>query len=230
MMRSAATVAVVCAWVCLALVAGANALAAQATVEGVSLKLPAPAGFCELTAGNAADKRMLDEISDLVAKARGNRLLAMSADCQQLADWRAGRRLLGDYGQYQAPQLAAASEETFHQTCAALRTQGGEAFSGMKGDLKAKMEESIRRMKVNDQSFVGFLGEDPTACYVALLQKLKAEDGSDIAQLTLLAITIIKDRFLFVNRYAPYVDSGTVSEALAKLKLTIAALQAANRS
>jgi hypothetical protein len=205
-------------------------MAAQVTVEGVSINLPAPAGFCELNSSNPADKRMLDTIGGLVAKARGNQLLAMSADCQQLADWRAGRRLLGDYGQYQAPQVAAGSEETFRQTCAALRTQGGQSIANMRKDLKEKMEESVRRMKVNDQRFAGFLGEDPTACYVALLQKLKAEDGSGITQLTVLAITTVKDKFLFVNRYAPYVNADTVSETLTKLKLTIAALLEANRS
>jgi hypothetical protein len=227
-MSSAASVSIVCAWFGLFLGAPSSAAAAQATVEGASINLPVPAGFCELNGSNPSDKRMLDAVGELVAKARGNQLLAMSADCQQLADWRAGRRLLGDYGQYQAPRPAAASQDTFRQTCATLRTQGEASFKDMKGDLKATMEESIRRLKVNDQSFAGFLGEDAAACYVALLQKLKAEDGTDITQLTLLAITIVKDRFVFVNRYAPYVDSDTVKETLAKVKQTIAALQAAN--
>ena len=240
-MRNAAIVTVVCAFVhafvhaflgafvCV-LLGVADATAAQVAVEGVSLNLPVPPGFCELSSGNPADRRMLDMIGDLVAKARGNQLLAMSADCQQLADWRAGRRLLGDYGQYQAPKLATASEDTFKQTCAALRTQGGQSIANMRKDLKDKMEESVRRMKVNDQRFAGFLGEDATACYVALLQKLRSEDGPDVTQVTVLAITTVKDRFLFVNRYAPYVNADSVNEALAKLKLTIAALLEANRS
>jgi hypothetical protein len=63
---------------------------------------------------------------------------------------------------------------------------------------------------------------------VALLQKLKAEDGTEVTQLTVLAITSVKDRFLFVNRYAPYVNADTVGDTLEKLKATIAALQAAN--
>jgi hypothetical protein len=219
-----------CAFLCLLPGAASHAQAAQATVEGVSINLPEPAGFCELSGSHPADKRMLDTIGELVAKARGNQLLAMSADCRQLEAWRAGRRLLGDYGQYQAPQLASASEETFRQTCAALRTQGGQSIANMRKDLKDKMEDSVRRMKVNDQRFAGFLGEDPTACYVALVQKLKSEDGSNVTQLTVLAITTVKDKFLFVNRYAPYVNADTVNETLSKLKLTIAALLDANRS
>jgi len=204
-------------------------MAAQAAVEGVSINLPAPAGFCELSSGNPADKRMLDTFGDALAKAHGNQLLAMSADCHELADWRDGRRLLGDYGQYQAPRIATANDETFRQTCAALRQQGGRSFANMKSDAKARMEESIRQMKVNDQRFAGFLGEEPTGCYVALLQKLKSEDGPDVTQLTVLAITMVKGKFLFVNRCAPYLSPESITGTLEKLKLTIAALHEANR-
>jgi hypothetical protein len=228
LMRGIAGVSAVVAFFCVLLGAASNSRAAQASVQGVSINLPVPAGFCELSSSNPVDKRMLDTVGNLVAKSRGNALLAMSADCQQLSDWRAGRRLLGDYGQYQAPPNAAANEETFKETCAALRNQGGQTLSDVKKDLKARMEESVRQMKVDDQRFAGFLGEDAIACYVALLQKLKAEDGTEVTQLTVLAITSVKDRFLFVNRYAPYVNVDTVDDTLEKLKGTIAALQAAN--
>ncbi len=230
LMRGIASVTAVCAFFCLNPAAASYSRAAQAKVEGISINLPVPAGFCELTSSNPADRRMLDTIGDALAKARGNQLLAMSADCRQLADWRDGRRLLGDYGQYQAPRIASANEETFKQTCAALRQRGGRSFANLKNEAKSKMEESIRQMKVNEQRFAGFLGEDATACYIALLQKLKAEEGPDITQLTVLAITSVKDRFVFVNRYAPFTNTDTVTDTLAKLKATIAALHAANQS
>lgn len=206
-----------------------TAMAADATVDGVSINLPVPDGFCPLNRGNPTDQRLLDTIGDALTKAHGNQLLAMSADCQQLADWRAGRRLLADYGQYQAPRIASANEETLRQTCAALRTQGGATVSNLKKDLKTKMEDAVRDLKVNEQRFAGFFGEEPTTCYVALLQKLKSKEGPDVTELSVLAFTMVKSRFLFVNRYAPYVNAGTVDDTLAKLKLTIAALQAANQ-
>ncbi len=224
-----ATVAAACACSCLLLDAASDATPAQATVEGVSIKLPVPPGFCELSHGTPTDQRMLDTITEALAKGRGNQLLAMSADCRQLAAWRDGRSLLGDYGQYQAPRMAAANEETFRQTCAALRQQGGRSFANLKSEAKAKMEESIRQMKVNEQRFAGFLGEDPTGCYIALLQKLKAEEGADVTELTVLAITMVKGKFLFVNRYAPYANPDSINETLTKLKSTIAALHAANQ-
>ncbi len=227
LMRRSAIVAVVCS--CLFLDVASDAMAAQATVEGVPISLPTPPGFCELSSSNSTDQRLLGTIADALAKARGNQLLAMSADCRELAEWRDGRRLLGDYGQYQAPRTAAANEETFHQTCAALRQQGGRTFTNLKSDAKTRMEESVRQMKVNEQRFAGFLGEDATACYIALLQKLKAEEGGDVTQLTVLAITMVKGKFLFVNRYAPYVNTDSINDTWAKLKLTIAALQEANQ-
>ena len=228
-MRRVSVVRVV--WTCMCVLgAMSSAMAAVATVEGVSINLPVPYGFCELDGSNPADKRLLDTIGELVAKQRGNQLLAMSADCRQLADWRAGRRVLGDYGEYQVPQLAAANEETLKETCAELRTRGGQIFSGLKDGIKARMEEAIKRMKVNEQGFAGFLGEEPTACYVALVQKLRTDEGMDITQLTLLAITMVKDKFLFVNRYAPYVNADTVGEILEKLKTTIASLLEVNPS
>jgi hypothetical protein len=229
LMRRIAIVTLVCVCLCLFPDAASPALATQAKVEGVAIDLPTPAGFCELSSGHPTDQRMLDTIGEALAKARGNQLLAMSADCRQLAEWRDGRRLLGDYGQYQAPRVASANDETFRQTCAALRSQGGHGFAYLKNDAKTKMEDSVRQMKVNEQRFVGFLGEEATACYVALLQKLKAEEGPDVTQLTVLAITMVRGKFLFVNRYAPYVNADSIAETWAKLKLTIAALQEANR-
>ncbi len=205
-------------------------MAVQATIEGVSINLPVPAGFCELRSGNPTDQRMLETVGQALAKGRGNQLLAMAADCRELAEWREGRRLLGDYGQYQAPRNASANEETFRQTCAALRQQGGRSFANLKNEAKPKMEESLRQMKVNEQRFAGFLGEDPTACYIALVQKLKAEEGPNVTQLTVLAITMVKGKFLFVNRYAPYANADSINETLTKLKETIAALHAANPS
>jgi len=207
-----------------------RAMATEATVEGVSINLPAPAGFCELTKSNSPDKRAIDVMERLVGGS-GNRLLGITADCQQLADWRVGKRLLADYGQYQTPLAeSAATDQLLKQKCASLRTQGEQIFSSIKDEMKSKMEEGVKQLRVNEQSFVGFLGEDPTACYIAILQKLSPPGGTEATQLTLHAETIVKGRFLYVNRYARYVNSDTVKDTLEKLKSTVAALLAANRT
>ena len=86
LMRRIAIVARVCACLCLFIYAASDATAGQVKVEGVSIVLPVPAGFCALNSNNSIDQRMLGTIGDALARAHGNRLLAMSADCRQLAD------------------------------------------------------------------------------------------------------------------------------------------------
>lgn len=76
-------------------VASTAAMAADVMVGGVSITLPAPAGFCELSANNPVDSRAVTALSGMLAQS-GNMLLGISADCQELTDWRAGRRLLLD--------------------------------------------------------------------------------------------------------------------------------------
>src|SRR5262249_62137809 len=68
-----------------------GAWAADVSMGGVSIKLPAPAGFCDLSPGHPADNRALTVFGAASEKEAG-RLFGISADCQQLADWRAGHR------------------------------------------------------------------------------------------------------------------------------------------
>src|ERR1700704_6667839 len=92
--------------------ATSTATAVDAIVGGVSVKLPPPSGFCELTEREPPDKRMLAISGDLVAKS-GNKLHVMSADCKQLSEWRTRRRpLLDDFAQYQTPMSDKPPEET----------------------------------------------------------------------------------------------------------------------
>src|SRR6185295_3233849 len=68
-------------------------------VGETSVVLTAPPGQCELDSNQPADRSMLQAIGAAIGT---NTLLAMFADCKQLADWRAGRRsLLEDFAQYQ---------------------------------------------------------------------------------------------------------------------------------
>jgi hypothetical protein len=207
-----------------------NAVAAEATIDGASIKLPAPAGFCDLSASQAMDRQAIEMMTQFLAKGQGNRLLAIAADCRQLADWRAGKGLLGDYTQYAVPAAATASDALFKSTCDGMRTGGEREFSNIKDDVKSKLEEALKQVKVKNQSYIGFLGDDAAACYVGILQNFKAADGSDKTQVALLAIMAVKGRLLFVNRYAPYVDADTVTTTLAMLKASVAVLQAANRN
>src|SRR5215472_7619884 len=105
-----------------------GALGGQARMGDVSINLPPPAGFCELSDTNKSDARMLSIVGGLLTQS-GNKLLSMSADCGQLDGWRTARRqLLDDYAQYQTSLalIDKAPPETIEQTCATLRTEGNK--------------------------------------------------------------------------------------------------------
>ena len=189
------------AFVALALiVAPSSVMAASVEVGGVSITLPTPTGFCEFSESNASDRRMLTTLRDILSKT-GNKLLGMSADCRQLADWRgAKRQLLDDYGQFQTTlgQMEASSgpPEPIKQTCATLRAEGDKILSNQFPEIKSRVESALEKVKMNEAVFIGVLAEDPTACYAGLIQKIHTEANTDKVQVTLFAVTTIKGKFL----------------------------------
>jgi hypothetical protein len=211
--------------------AASSAPAAEATIGDVSVSLPPPGGFCELSATNSSDQRMVSTLTDLLTKS-GNKLLAMSADCGQLADWRTGKRkLLDDYAQYQTPiaSMDKLPSETVAQTCATLRAEGNKILANQMPDIKARVESTLSQIKMNETSFIGVLAEDPDACYAGLIQKIHTEAGTDKTQVTMFAVTLTKAKSVFVYRFSVYQDAHTVDAVLGKIKVDIAALTAANR-
>jgi hypothetical protein len=212
-----------------------SAMAAQTTVGGVSINLPAPGGFCELKDSDASDKRVITTIGELVGKS-GNQLLGISADCQQLADWHAKKRqLLDDMGQYQTivrlanTPLPAAPEALIKQNCATMRAQGDNIVSNASPDMKSHVEQMFDRIRINETGFIGVLAEDTTACYAALMQKLRTDIGTDKTQAIAFALTLVKGKYVYVYRYAVYSNSDVINDMLVKLKADVAALLAANR-
>ena len=205
-------------------------VAAKVNMGNVTVNLPLPAGHCELMESNASDKRMLTLNQELLNKG-GNKLLSMSADCGQLNDWRVGKRqLLDDFAQYQASMstINKAPVATIGQTCAILRNEGSKIVAQKMPDIKARVEGAVEKLKVNETSYIGVLTEDPNACYAAIIQQLHTEVGTDKTQLTLFAITIVKNRGIYMYRMGIYGANSTDS-MLGKLKGDVAALHAANR-
>jgi hypothetical protein len=211
--------------------AASSALAAETNIGGVSITLPPPGGFCELNESNASDKRMLTTLGPLLEKS-GNKLLAMSADCGQLAGWHTGKRqLLDDYGQYQT-QIATMDKppsETVAQTCKTLRDEGNKILANQLPDIKKRVEAAMSKVKLNETSFLGVLGEDADACYAGLVQKIHTEANTDKTQITAFAISIVKNKSLFIYRFSIYRGPQSVDATLRKIKVDVAALLAANR-
>jgi hypothetical protein len=208
-----------------------GASAGQATLGGISVTLPPPAGFCELDSRQTFDSRIVTIISGLLERG-GIKLLGISADCGQLADGRAGgRRLLDDLAEY-LTQISAIDKsqpiEPVAQTCTTLRSQGKTIAANQLPDFNARLESTVQNIKINETRFIGVLAEDADACYAGLTQKARTEIGTDKTQVTTWAITIIRNRSIVVDRFAVYQNPDTVSAALARLKADVAALIAAN--
>lgn len=210
------------------------ASAKDAAVGTASLTLPPPPDYCEMDVSKTSDARMVNAIEGMLANT-GNRLLAVSADCKQLADWRTGKRqLIDNMAQYQTlvawenGPLPGAPDEVIKATCDQMRTQGDKLVADMTPDIKARAEQVLKTVQVNEMRFLGVVGEEPQACYAALLQKFKTEIGTEKTQVTVFATVIIRGKLVYHYLFAPYVDGNTASTLLAEQQENVRRLRAAN--
>jgi hypothetical protein len=109
-----------------------------------------------------------------------------------------------------------------------LRNEGSKIVEKEMPDLKARVESALKNVKMNETNFMGVFAEDANACYAGLIQRIHTQAGADKTQLSLFAVTAVKNRTLFVYRFTVYRPQ-TVDAALAKLKADVAAMYAANR-
>jgi len=225
--RSAAVLLVWC------LVAGA-AMAKDAKVGTTTLTLPPPTDYCELDAAQPSDARMVTAVEGMLAPT-GNRLLAISADCTQLADWRTGKRpLLDNMAQYQTlvawenGPLPAAPEATIKEACNHMHAQGEQLVANMTPDIKARAEQVLKTVQVNEMKFLGVVGEEPRVCYAAMLQKFRTEVGTEKTQVTVFATTVVRSKLVYFYLFAPYVSGDTVTVMLAQQQAHVRRLHGAN--
>jgi hypothetical protein len=198
-----------------------------ALIGDAFVKLPPPAGFCELTPRYEFDGRTVAVVSAYLSGA-GIRLLAMSADCDQLAEAREGRRRqVDDVAQYQVEIADMKTPPVFsiERMCSILRIQSN---SPMGTDIDARLASTIEKIKVNEAGSIGVVAEDKNACYTATLQKVWTETGTEKMLVGLHAATVISNRAIGVRRYTIYQNRDTINAMLPKLKGDVAALVAAN--
>jgi hypothetical protein len=212
-------------------------IAKDANVGDVALKLPLPPGYCELDRSSGrSDTKMIDVVEGML-KPSGNRLLALGADCEQLRDWRTGKRkLLDNLAQYQTlvgaenASLQATAAEVIKRSCEQMRAQGEKIAADELPRVQARAEEVIKMVKVNGQSFLGVIAEEPAVCYAAILQKFKTESGDEKNQVTVFAATVVAGKLVYFYLFAPYVSGSTVTDLLVQQKAQMVRLRAANSS
>jgi len=210
-----------------------TATAKDAKVGGVLLKLPPPPGYCELDPSEPSDLRLFS-ILEGAFKNSGNRLLAISADCTELNDWRARKRkFLDNFAQYQTVialenlEYQANGAELINTVCKELRAQGEKIVTGMEKDVQARYEEVLKDVKVNETRFIGVLGEEPTICYAAVVERVVA-DGMEKTIVTVWATTIVGGKMVYVYQFAPHVSGNSITDVFALVKAQTVRFKAAN--
>lgn len=203
-----------------------------AQIGNVRLRLPPPANYCNLDPANASDANMKNAVESALTTTR---LLEMSADCDELANWRTGKqKLLDHFAQYQtltswenAP-LPAAPQEIISSSCDHLRRQGGEVLSTQQAGIAARVEQVLKDVKINEMKFLGVIAEDPLVCYAVMIQKLRTAIGTDKTQAIIFATTIVNQKLVYYYSFAPYSDSDGIMRMLLQHRSNVARLRAAN--
>jgi hypothetical protein len=209
--------------------AASVAAAKDVKVGSVSLSLTPPSEFCDLDERQAIDSRIIIQTENTVA-AGGNRLLAISADCNQLAELRAAKRkLLDDYAQYQVlaallhPDAPKVTADFIKEACRDMRAEGEKTAAALRTD------EVLKSMKLNDFRFLGVLHEEPMVCYGGILQKFPTEISTEKTQISIFGLIALKDTMIYYYSYARYEDPNSVSKLLATHKRNVAAFLEANK-
>ena len=211
-----------------------GALARRASVGPVAIELPPPAGYCELDETNPSDARLF-AVTQTASPA--TRLLAMSADCGQLRDWRAGRIPgLVNYAQYQtlrawenAP-LPVPPAQLIAQTCATLRAQGGDLASKERIGRPGTADAGDAGREAQPGEVHGRPGRGRQRLLRLAPGRVRTENGEEVEQATVFAVTIIRGKVIYYYLCAAFVGGHMITEMLARVRVHVAALEAANRN
>ncbi|MBI1385502.1 MAG: hypothetical protein GC150_11385 [Rhizobiales bacterium] len=191
-----------------------------------------PSDYCVMSRDHPSDARAIGAVD--AALAGTNELLGMAAKCDERESWHSGRLpTLNAMVQYQTnlqmrgTDLPVDRAEFAKLVCEQI-SQNKIDVEGILKEAKERIESAVEGIEVNSSNFLGTLEVEPSACYAALVQKLKAETGEVKTQLAVYASTIIKKRILFTYLFREYQGADTVVQLSGELKDLVAQLYAAN--
>jgi hypothetical protein len=215
-----------------ALAGAGSSVAKDVRIGPVALTLPPPEGYCELIAGQPSDDSSIKKLSALLLSQLQSELLAVSAECGQLAAWRAqpGSQL-GAIATYQTPIATKDStlprEQVIKGACAFARSEG-EKNAQASPDLAKRLEAAIQRTVKFNSTSLGVLAESADACYSGTMIKMRIGEGAEVLRIAISAATVVKGKALIYQFQAAYEDAATVTTTLARARRNVAALLAAN--
>ena len=109
-----------------------------------------------------------------------------------------------------------------------MRAQGDKLLADMMPDVKARAEQVLKTVQINEMKFLGLVSEEPLACYAVMLQKFRTEVGTDKTQVGVLATTVVRSKLIYFYLFAPYVSGATVTDMVAQQEAHVRRLQSAN--
>ena len=212
------------------------AMAADAKIGDVSLRLPQPSGYCELDPVLASDGAFIGRLHSSMTKT-GSRLLVISADCTELREWRNGKRPdLDHMAQYQTiielehQPLPDTPEKMAKNFCANMHATALRSMDYILPDPQERAERASRDLKLNEIKLLGKVAEDPMVCYTATVQKFKVGDRAATTQVTIIATTFLKGKVVQLYLFAPFAGGKTIAQLLAKQRTNLSQLQRVNRN
>ena len=205
-------------------VSGALCLAAM--IGDTFVKLPPPAGFCELTPRYEFDGRTVAVVSAYMA-GDSIKLLAMSADCNHLAEAREGKRQLDDVASYLVfnSDIKMPTPFSVASKCTTLRASSNSPIGT---DVDARLASVLEKIKVSEAGSIGVIAEDDNACYTATLTTKRTDADAGKVLVILQASAVVRTKAIMVRRQAVYENPDTIKAALPKLKSDVAAFVEAN--
>jgi hypothetical protein len=200
----------------------------EASLGGVLVKLPLAPNHCVLNESDPSEQRVISLVR--VAQPPALRSLLLQTNCSELREWHGGKRkILGDILQYQTmADDRVATENSIARTCASVRARGIVDLSGFTESANKRLAEAALAIKVDEIRFLGVIGEDPAVCYTANLWKFRSDHGDDILGVNGIAVTVIRERFLYFAIGTDYQDRRTLDELLSRLRDGIAVLRSSN--
>jgi len=202
----------------------------QKQPHAIGLALPAPNDFCELSRSQPADRYMIETAEQM--NAGHNQVLAIFADCGQLAAMRGKGALLSDYAIYMIPHSASdlppsmTRGEFIDLVAGALGESN--AFEKAEDIVRNRLSEADAAIELQDLVSLGPLHRDDTALYTGILTRT-AEPGAEVeVTAVVVGLTMVGSQVVTLNLSAPYEGQPTIDALLAEQRDNVQRLIDAN--
>lgn len=210
--------------------AASIAVAQEVNIGSTPVKLTAPQRQCQFSNDKGDEALVVGRFRELIA--RSNQLLAVYADCDELAQFRLGKLVTFDsYAEYFFPIKAlnmAIPADAITKMCAVMRSKNDDDLAAIVRNSAPNIDRLFSGVKINEIKFLGVLAEEPTVCYSGQLSKITSASGEEKAQISVLAMILLKGNIMAYQQFAPYRSGDTILNLLGKNRANVAALIAAN--